>query len=270
MRRPNIFVLMPVVFLLLALIVNVIATQAHGATAPCNTPRSSSMLTYRTLRIESAPLHTETKAGADQAPAQVTAVLKRLPHVATFTEVHSTLSKELALLAAHFGYDWIHGSGDTAIAVKSSLKATHAEVQVPGTTRYLLSVCFDFKGHKTTVFAMHWATLGSKNAPMVRAAQTDTLVHAMDKASQGTDIAFCAGDSNPGGPLKDPSSQPRATLNKAGLVLIYQELNQWPDTIGVNLIARPSKDARVKAARIVLHDALGSDHVPVTASYRVR
>lgn len=223
----------------------------------------------RTLRLESVPLHTETAASAAQAPAQVRAALKRGAHVLAFTEVGRALSAELAPIAAAHGYDWVHGSSDTALAVKSRLHATHKEVEVIR-SRTLLSVTFEFNGHQTTVYAMHWGTNGHSDSVQVREAQNKALIDALDSDSAGGGISFFMGDSNPTRVLRDPAGSPRAALNAAGIVLIYQEARSWPPHIGVNMIGRPEKDGRVRGVRVFTHAPLGSDHYPVTAVYRVR
>lgn len=221
------------------------------------------------LQLECAPLHTETSVVAAQAPAQVQAACKRGALVIGFTEVHTALSIQLRHIAGAFGYSWLHGDGDTAIAYKDSLTVVNSgEVHVIG-TEYFTFVTVEWKGNTVTVIDQHWHTNNHVDAATIRAAQTQALVNQMKDESRKARIAFYMGDTNPNKPLSDKHSDPRAALDKAGLPLVYEELGKWPNGIGVTAIGRNSVDKRVKAHGVLTHPALGSDHIPVTAFYDV-
>lgn len=227
---------------------------------------------HDSLVIECAPLHTERPEWAAHAPAQVEAAFKRGAHVVGFTElgpVHKALVAQLRTLATRYGYEWVQGKGDTAMAVKSALKVKDGgSLHVNGSDD-LTFVEFEFHGSRVTVYMNHWLTNHPANMA-TRQAQTAGIIAAMDLASKGAGLSFFMADSNTIRVMSDPSSHPRAELNAAGYVLVYEELKEWPAHIGVNMIGRCKRDGRVNAARVETHDALGSDHIPVTATYRVR
>lgn len=219
------------------------------------------------LVIESCPLHTERKEWAAQAPAQVDAACKRGADVIAFTEVHSTLAHDLARVCAKNGYGFFHDvKADAALAFKMTLDHAKASL-VPGTVPFV-KVEFDFHGSAVTVFGLHWRTVKSGHMAD-RAAQTRDLIGAMAEASKGKRLGFFMADSNPDKPLSDPTAEPRASLAKAGLLLVTTELSYYPVGLGVTTIGSNVRDPRVKAVKAEIHDALGSDHHPVTATYGV-
>lgn len=218
---------------------------------------------HDTLRIESAPLHTERPAWAAQAPAQATAAFKRHAHAVGFTEVHSHLATELGHLAEHFGYTLFHGHDDTALAVKTHLKPKATS------TQDFTEVEFSFHGSDVTVIMAHWPT----NRPTHQAARealTAKVIAALDKASQGLRLAFYMADCNPHLALSSPASYPRSALDKAGYPLVYEDLSHWPSHIGVNAIGHAKRDGRVEAKSVETFPALGSDHIPAQARYKVK
>lgn len=222
-----------------------------------------------TLRLESCPLHTERPEWAAKAPAQVAAALKRGADVIALTEVHTTLAHELARLCAQNGYGFFHGQGDVAVAYKMTLGAKASNVAVPGCPTPFVKVEFTFHGSDVTVIALHLFTVRSSHMA-IRAAQTHALISEMQAASAGRRLAFFMADDNPTKVQSNPTSEPRATLNAAGLWLVNEELSDWPAGLGVTTIGRAKADTRVTATGLVLSDPLGSDHSPETATFKVR
>lgn len=229
------------------------------------------MLFSNTLRLESVPLHTERPAIAAQAPAQAEAAYKRGAHVIGFTEVnpHSKVPGLLSALAVKHGYTWIHGGGDTALAIKDRLSIISRKdfVQVSGQRGYT-TVTFKFHGSKITVIYQHYAT----NVPAhhaVREAQTRALIKEMDNASKGKRLAFYMGDFNPTAPLRDKTSHPRFELDHAGLPLVYSVLG-FPAGVGVNAIGYNSIDRRVRPKWVKTFPKLGSDHMPIQVGIKIK
>lgn len=221
------------------------------------------------LRLESAPLHTEAPKWAAHAPEQAAAVYQRGSHVVGFTEITKAVAPELTSLAEHYGYTFIHGEGDTALAIQSHLKVIKAEpfVHVAGLRGYS-SVRFTFYRNDVTVFNQHWGT-DHPSHQATRQAQTKALIAAMRKASRGARLAFYMGDANPNKPLSHPDGFPRAELDAAGMPLVYEDLDKWPAHIGVNVMGHARKDTRVQVVHIDQHYPLGSDHYPVRALYAI-
>ena len=220
-----------------------------------------------TLVLESCPLHTEEPRFAVHAPAQLTAACKRGAHVIALTEVHKdTLAKLTAVAEAH-GYHLFHQQGDTALVYKRSLNSVHPSSHLMGGTRFYSQLEFALDGNAVTVFGCHWDTNTAAHKDE-RATQTRTLIKAMETASAGRHVAFYLADSNPSASLRVGGS-PQKQLRAAGLPLIYDEVG-WPKTpVGVTTIGRNKKDLRVKGLHAVVHARLGSDHNPVTATYRI-
>lgn len=222
-----------------------------------------------TLRLESCPLHTEKPVWAAKAPAQVLAALKRGADVIAFTEVHSHLAHTLARLCAQNGYGFFHSQGDVAVAWKMTLGATAVNVHVADCPTEFVKVEFTFHGSDVTVVAFHLFTAHPSHMA-IRAAQTRALIAEVQAAAAGRRLAFFMADDNPIRPQSDPASEPRRTLNAAGLVLVNEELNDWPAGLGVTTIGRAKEDTRVSAKSATLHPSLGSDHQPELAEYAVR
>jgi hypothetical protein len=221
------------------------------------------------LVIESYPLHTERPEWAAHAPAQVRAACKRGADVIHFTEVTPDLVHSLAGVAAQHGYGFVHGEGgDVALAFKMTLDAKGSTVHVPGSPRSMAKVEFDFHGSPVTVFGGHLMTPHPRNMA-VRNAQIAGVTGLMDAASKGKRLAFFMLDSNPTRPLFSKSGSPRKEFDAAGLVLASNEahLSRNP---GVTTVGRNLRDGRVKAVKAVLGSALGSDHQPLTVTYRVQ
>jgi hypothetical protein len=223
-----------------------------------------------TLRIESCPLHTEEAKFAAQAPSQVDAACKRGADVIGFTEVHTALAHELASVCAKNGYKFFHKDGDTAIAWKATLDETEVGNGTGVGVRVPSFVTFDFHGSLVTVFAYHWATTKSDPHNLIRSKQTAQVANDMATASAGKRLSFLVADSNPDKPVKDPTSQPRAGLAKAGILLAWADLDSFPAGVGVTTIARNSADTRVTTKAATLSPALGSDHQPGSVSYAVK
>lgn len=197
------------------------------------------------------------------APAQVEAALKRGAHVIALTEVHVRTAPQLARLASEYGYHWLHGQDDTALMVSAKVgNVTNLS------TRHYTAARFTFHGHNVTVFALHWETAIVAHKAH-REALTAEVLPAMQQASAGRDIVFYMGDGNPNKPLTDPSGYPRSALDAAGFPLVYEDLNDWPAHIGVNLIGHAANDTRVEPVSVETFDPLGSDHIPAQATYRV-
>lgn len=223
------------------------------------------------LTIESFPLHTEEVKTALQAPAQAEAAFKRGADFVGFTEVNTKhLDRDLAALALKYGYAWFHSNGDTALAVKSSLTILEADEFVPvAGSRGYTRVKVQFVDSEVTVIYTHWATnVGDHKA--IRQAQTVALVEAMASASDAFGLAFYAADSNPDGPLSDPTTEPRASLDAAGFPLVNEALGVWPSHLGVNTIGYAKDDVRVTPVSVETFDALGSDHIPELATFSIR
>lgn len=235
--------------------------MSETETAPVETtaPRGTSK-----LHLESAPLHTESPKWAAHAPEQVEACLKRGAHVIGWTEVIAGrgVADDLRKLCKQYGYTFIHGTGDTALAVKGGIKILDSQgfVHVAGSRGYS-SVTFEFNGSHVTVFMQHWGT----NVPAhhdVRVAQNKALIAAMHEAAQGKRLAFYMGDANPDGPLSHPDTFPRKDFDQAGLPLVYEALG-FLQHIGVNFIGWNKADHRVTPHHVEVFPALGSDHYPV-------
>lgn len=217
------------------------------------------------LVIESAPLHTERPEWAVKAPSQVAAACKRGADVIGFTEVHTSITAELAAVAKDHGYLWLHGTDDVAIAYKASLTVLDSGDVPPG-----LVLAFDFHGRRVAVFAVHWETLGSASKVKARTQRTADLIAAMGEASKSSHVAFFLADSNPSKPLSDPTGEPQRSLAAAGLPLVWAELDTYPTGVGVTTIGRNSVDTSVSAVSVTLSDPLGSDHHPATATYGIK
>lgn len=218
--------------------------------------------------IESAPLHTEHPDWAAMAPAQAEAAFKRGAHVIGFTEVNYSrhVPAQLARLASEYGYHWFAGPHDTAVAV--STKAAGHVLDVSHPLGHHTAVEFNFKGNDITVIVAHWPT---NHQPLShRVARTREVIQAVKNASSSTRLAFFMGDSNPDKPSHYASSFPRHMLNDAGLVLVNEEVNDWPHGLGVNVIGHPRSDTRVKGVKVETFDPLGSDHVPERATYTIK
>lgn len=219
------------------------------------------------LFLESAPLHTERPDWAAKAPAQVSAAAARGAHVIGFTEVRQpALADQLGKLVAAHGYRWVHfPEADVALAVKNTLRRVSTSCTIVD-GRGRLAVSFRHGGEAFTVFGIHFDT----NTPAHKAsrlAQLEGLIAAVDDAN-ATSLPFFLGDTNPDGPLRVATSWPRATLDSAGMVLAYEEAG-FPKSVGVNTIGRSRAGGRVRCVDVQTHDALGSDHVPVTATYEI-
>lgn len=219
---------------------------------------------HDTFTLESAPLHTERPAWAAQAPAQFEAALKRGAHAIGLTEVHGHVATELARLASTYGYHWFHGRDDTALAVSAKVGEVH-----DASTPDYSAATFQFHGSEVTVFMFHWPT-NRKAHQSAREALTAKAVEALHAASAGDRLAFYMGDSNPNGPLSNPSTYPRSALDAAGFPLVYEEVNDFPAHIGVNVIGHAKADGRVTAQKVETFPALGSDHIPAKATYSVK
>jgi endonuclease/exonuclease/phosphatase family metal-dependent hydrolase len=221
------------------------------------------------LVLESVPLHTERPEWAAHAPAQVEAALKRGAHVIGLTESRGpTLAEVKRRVAAH-GYKWISAPLDAhrnvTLLVKGGLKVLDSGA-IAVFNNYRVWVTFEFHGSKVTVFQMHWESTDKGHE-----VQTASLVAAMNLASKGSRLSFYMGDSNPHPrPQSRPDSQPNGRLRAAKMPVIYEELGHYPPNIGVNVIGRNLADKRVKAVKVETHDALGSDHIPATATYAIR
>lgn len=220
------------------------------------------------LTIESFPLHTERPEWAAHAPAQARAAARRGADVIHFTEVVGDLVHSLATEVADQGYGFVHGEGgDVALAYKMSLDATGSTVPVVGSPRSMVKVEFDFHGSHVTVLGGHLMTPHPDHAA-VRQAQLAGLVNLVDEASKGKRLAFFALDSNPTKPLSLPGGSPRQEFDRAGFVLGSNEVHLGHN-VGVTTVGRNARDGRVKAVKAVLGDALGSDHRPLTVTYRI-
>lgn len=220
-----------------------------------------------TLRLESCPLHTERSDWAAEAPAQVAAACKRGADVIGFTEVKTYLVPALARIAAKNGYGFYHYGGDVAVAFKMTLSATTSHSSVPGLTNPLVHVVFDFHGQAVEVIALHWLTHHA-NHLAGRAAQTAALIDAMNASHNSGRVAFYLADSNPSKPATDPTSEPRMSLDAAGLPLAFETVG-FPAGIGVTTIGLDSRNTSVKAVKVSTFDALGSDHIPAQVAFKV-
>ena len=221
-----------------------------------------------TLVLESCPLHTERTIWAVHAPAQVDAACKRGADVIGFTEVQTHLVPELSSVAAKNGYAFYHWGGDVAVAYKMTLNATTSHTAIGGLSNPLVHVVFDFHGSTVEVIALHWLTHHA-NHVAGRAAQTSALIDAMDAAYSKGRHGFYLADSNPSKAQSDPLSEPRRQLDAAGLPLAA-EVCGFPAGLGVTTVGYDRFDTTIKPVRLVLGDALGSDHQPATVTFRVQ
>lgn len=221
-----------------------------------------------TLVLESFPLHTEKPEWAAHAPAQVTAACRRGAHVIGLTEFRQKVP-EMTAVAHQHGYT-VYGSHkdahrQVAILTKRGIKVTnHDDVVVSNNHR--VGVQFDFFGSQVTVFETHWETYDNERELKI----THSLIEAMTKASEGSGLGFYMGDTNPTKPQRVKGSEPSTTLRKAGMPSIWQELDEFPAHMGVNIIGRNKADTRVKAKSAKLFPPLGSDHYPMVATYSIK
>lgn len=220
------------------------------------------------LILESCPLHTEKPEWAAKAPSQVEAACKRGAHLIGLTETRGSSIDEAKKIAASYGYTWIQAPMDqhrnVSVLVKKGLTVLHQEA-VEVFNNYRVGVTVDFHGSRVTVYVTHWEPSDKGHQ-----VQTAALTAAMTASSKGNGISFYMGDSNPSKPQSTKGSQPNALLSAAGMPVIYEELGHYPAGIGVNVIGRNKADGRVSAADVKAYPALGSDHVPVVATYRVK
>lgn len=221
------------------------------------------------LVLDSVPLHTEDPTHAAQAPAQVEAACKRGAHFIGLTETRGPSMAECWRIAERYGYNVYQAhmdpSRNVTLLVKKDLKVLgHTDETVFNNHR--VGVTVEFHGSHVTVFQMHWESTDKGHL-----VQSQALIEAMTKASAGRGLSFYMGDSNPHPrPQSLPDSQPNKIMREAGMPVIYEELHTFPSNIGVNVIGRNLKDGRVKAVKVETNLALGSDHVPATATYKVR
>lgn len=223
------------------------------------------------LVLEECALHTEEPQWAAQMPAQVEAALKRGASVIGLTELaasHPALRKQAADLATKYGYRAFFSDGDSALLYKAGLGEATAASVATATGQGYCELSFMFHGRRVTVFATHWKTNKPENQA-ARAAMTTDLIARMREAAAGNAIAFYMGDSNPSKPLSDPAGEPRTSLDAAGMPLVYEDLGSFPGGIGVTAIGHSARDKAVTAKAVVVGDALGSDHRPVTVTYSV-
>lgn len=276
---------LPWLGLILALIVFVaVATYTHEQSTTTKESRVFPMLKFTRLTdaiirvvrrtddllLEECPLHTETPEWAAQMPAQVEAALQRGAKVIGLTELagsHPAYRAQVTALAAEYGYTPYFSGGDAALLYKSTLKeAVTWDVDLGGEVSAALS--FFFHGRRVTVFVTHWPVNTTTHAAD-RDALTAALVTEVKKASAGTGVTFFMADSNPSKPLSDPTGQPRADLDAGGMVLVGEELGSFPAGTGVTTVGRNAGDKAVKAASQVISPTLGSDHHPLTVTYKV-
>lgn len=221
-----------------------------------------------TLRLDSCPLHTERPEWAAHAPAQVEAACKRGAHFIGLTETRGATMAECWRIAKAHGYQVFQAHMDAArnvtLLVRGDLKVLdHTDETVFNNHR--VGVTVDWHGHPLTVFEMHWESTDKGHQ-----VQSEALIAAMQKASQGKGLSFYMGDSNPRPEQGHPGSQPDTILSQAGMPVIFEELGHFPPGIGVNVIGRNKADGRVKAILADTFPALGSDHIPCVATYKVR
>lgn len=222
-----------------------------------------------TLVLESFPLHTEDPFHASQAPAQVEAACKRGAHVIGLTETRGPTMEAAKRIADEHGYAWFQAKMDphrnVSLLVKRGLDVTHVSDEVVH-NNHRLGVTFRFHGSEVTVYQMHWEPTDNGHK-----VQTDALVEAMTATSKGSGLSFYMGDSNPHPrPQSNPASLPNKFLREAGMPVVWEELHQFPAGLGVNVIGHNLADRRVKTVSAELHPALGSDHRPATATFKVR
>lgn len=227
------------------------------------------MTKYNVLTVGSCPLHTEKPEWAAHAPAQVLAACKRRSHVIGLTETRGPIVAEVKKIAQAQGYDWYGSPLDShrnvTLLVKRSLRVVSHEAKVVN-NNYRVGVTFEFFGSEVTAFVHHWETTDNAG----QRVQTHSLIEAMTEASKGSGLGVYMGDTNPTKPQHMKGSEPSATLKQAGMPSVWQELNEFPPNLGVNIIGHNLADTRIKTLSARLYPALGSDHYPAVARLRVR
>lgn len=223
------------------------------------------------LMLEEFPLHTERPDWAAKAPEQVRSSCKRGAHVIGLTESRMGLApmQEARRVAEGYGYTWFNsvsdGSRQVALLLKNWLEVLgQSDVVVGGDHR--VGVTFRFHKSVVTVYQMHWTKANHENG----LSQTHSLIEAMTASSAGKRLSFYMGDSNPTDPQRMMGSQPGQLLKQSGMPTVWQELNQFPAHLGVNMIGRNLADTRVKAVSADLYPPLGSDHYPALARYAIK
>jgi hypothetical protein len=171
-------------------------------------------------------------------------------------------------IAREHGYQVFQAHMDPArnvsLLVRGDLKVlSHTDETVFNNHR--VGVTAEWKGNRITVFQMHWESTEKGHR-----VQSEALIAAMQEASKGRGLSFYMGDSNPRPRQGVKDSQPDTIMSEAGMPVIFEELGHFPPGIGVNVIGRNKADGRVKAILADTFPALGSDHVPCVATYKVR
>lgn len=231
------------------------------------------------LQLHQCSLHTESAEWALGAPAQIEAALGRGALAVGFTEVSErslgsdtdafTLHAFYRMCAEH-DYTLYHGGGDTALAWDNHF-ALIDKGEVPTTKNHALRwVTLDYHGERVTVVEQHWLTRHAGDNDAKRAEQSRIVSEVVKAHGTKRDVAFWMGDTNSS--FQNVKDSTRVALNAAGLVSAYEALDTYPKTLGratCDVIGHYAEDKRVKAVRVETYDALGSDHVPVSAFYSI-
>lgn len=219
------------------------------------------------LRLDSCPLHTERPEWAAHAPAQVEAACKRGADFIGLTETRGATMAECRRIAEAHGYQWFQAKMGSARNVTLLVKKGHRVLDHTDEVvfnNHRVGVTVEWHGRRVTVYVMHWESTDKGHQ-----VQSEALISAMQTTSRGTGLSFYMGDSNPRPAQGKPGSQPNTIMSEAGMPVIYEELGHYPPGIGVNVIGRNKADTRVKALLADTFPALGSDHIPCVARYKV-
>lgn len=228
---------------------------------------------------------------AADAEADFRAAFSRRPDVIGFTEVDDEARKALLVrVGEDCGYV-VHapgGGGEVAVAVRKSLPiletgAVKVNDGVPGPAakgghrpRYIVSARFQWAGNSVWFGEAHWSTGYGRNPGRQEdhVALTRAMISAVTDNAAHRRLAFFGGDINIDEARdsgRDPL-KPHNLFGKAGLVTIYDELNETPNTHGhstLDILGCYAGDGRVSAERVTVWPKGNSDHRQVSAFYNV-
>lgn len=226
------------------------------------------------LKLHQCSLHTEQPSTAAHAPTQVKAAVKRGATVVGFTELVSgkvNLSDISAICKDH-NYHLLHGGMDIGLAFNKSQIAILNWGVIPTTaTRGFVWLRATWEKNEIMVIEQHWLTDHPTSEP-ARQKESELLARKMKEEAKGNHLAFFMGDTNSDF-RPHVKNQIRDYLKSEGIESIQERLDQYPITNGgraCDIIGNYIHDGRVKPEKLVTFGSLGSDHVPIMATYSVK
>ena len=169
-------------------------------------------------------------------------------------------------------------SSDVALAVRDEHKIVAAGLEPgnaasPGhTARPVLWVTFEPKGtyELVTVHEAHWLTR-KRAQPGDRIELTQAMAETVATHAHGRRLGFWMGDTN----TLDTDSD-RDPMAARGLVSCWDELGRYPDThpggpdAPIDVVGKWDLDGRARCVRAHTWHQLHTDHLSVSAWYRIR